>query len=263
MFEQKLGHRTPPADVKIGLAEALEKNWLEFWYQPKIDLRKKQLAGAEAFARVRHPQHGVLPPSAFMPGADEAALVSLAEQGTGERAQVRAELSRLGVNLRIAVNVSITALVKLPVGDIVRDLSPADHNWPGLIFDLAEEQIVNEIGLANEMTQELAEHNVKLAIDDFGKGYAALMKLKELPFVEMKLDRVVCHRLRHRQGACADLQDRDRPRPQLRQPGGRHRPGERRRRHGAAQHGLRSRPGLPARPADAGGALHRDCCGSA
>jgi EAL domain-containing protein (putative c-di-GMP-specific phosphodiesterase class I) len=39
------------------------------------------------------------------------------------------------------------------------------------------------------MTKKLAEHNVKLAIDDFGKGYAALMKLKELPFAEMKLDR--------------------------------------------------------------------------
>ena len=189
VFEQKLGHRTPPPDVKIGLAEALEKNWLEFWYQPKIDLRKKQLAGAEAFARVRHPQHGVLPPSAFMPGADEAALVSLAEQGMVSALKSGLNLSRLGVNLRIAVNVSITALVKLPVGDIVRTYRPQTTNWPGLVFDLAEEQIVNEIGLANEMTQKLAEHNVKLAIDDFGKGYAALMKLKELPFVEMKLDR--------------------------------------------------------------------------
>ena len=49
----------------------LKKGWIEFWYQPKIDLRKKQLVGAEAFARARHPQHGVLMPSAFMPGARE------------------------------------------------------------------------------------------------------------------------------------------------------------------------------------------------
>ena len=55
----KLGH--PPAVAgRIDLDEALDKNWIEFWYQPKIDLRKKQLIGAEAFARARHPQHGVL-----------------------------------------------------------------------------------------------------------------------------------------------------------------------------------------------------------
>jgi EAL domain-containing protein (putative c-di-GMP-specific phosphodiesterase class I)/CheY-like chemotaxis protein len=187
--EQKLGHKAAPAGVKVGLAEALDKHWLEFWYQPKIDLRRKQLAGAEAFARVRHPQHGVLPPSAFMPGADEAALITLAEQGMVSALKSGLNLSRLGVNLRMAVNVSLNALVKLPVGDIVRTYRPEIANWPGLVFDIAEEQIVNEIGLANEMTRKFAEHNVKLAIDDFGKGYATLMKLKELPFAEMKLDR--------------------------------------------------------------------------
>ena len=64
------------------------------------------------------------------------------------------------------------------------------------------------------------------------------------------------HRLRHRQGQCAAVQDRDRPRAQFRQ----HRRGDRHREGvrcaGAGQHGLRLRPGLPARPADAGGAFH-------
>jgi EAL domain-containing protein (putative c-di-GMP-specific phosphodiesterase class I) len=58
------------------------------------------------------------------------------------------------------------------------------------MIDLTEEQIVTEIGLANEMHKKLSGHNVKLAIDDFGRGYASLMKLKEVPFAEMKLDRV-------------------------------------------------------------------------
>ena len=52
----KLGH--PPAVAgRIELADALANEWIEFWYQPKIDLRKKQLVGAEAFARARHPTH--------------------------------------------------------------------------------------------------------------------------------------------------------------------------------------------------------------
>ena len=77
--------------VKIELAEALKNNWVEFWYQPKIDLRRKQLAGAEAFARVCHPEHGVLPPASFMPGADEAERADARRAGAGERAQIRAE----------------------------------------------------------------------------------------------------------------------------------------------------------------------------
>ena len=48
-----------PATARIELEEALDNKWIEFWYQPKIDLRKKQLAGAEAYARARHPQHGI------------------------------------------------------------------------------------------------------------------------------------------------------------------------------------------------------------
>lgn len=71
IFGLDLGHR--PREVRVKLTEALDNDWLEFWYQPKVDLRKKQLAGAEAFARVRHPQHGILLPGSFMPGADEAA----------------------------------------------------------------------------------------------------------------------------------------------------------------------------------------------
>jgi EAL domain-containing protein (putative c-di-GMP-specific phosphodiesterase class I) len=74
--------------------------------------------------------------------------------------------SRFGVNLRIAINISIAALVKLPVGDIVREHHQDADAWPGLILDLTEEQIVKEISLACEMTEKLAPYNVRLAIDD-------------------------------------------------------------------------------------------------
>ena len=63
-----------------------------------------------------------------------------------------------------------------------------DH-WPGLIIDVTEEQIVTDLALATEMTKKLAPLNVKLAIDDFGRGYSSLARLKELPFAELKLDR--------------------------------------------------------------------------
>ena len=66
--ELKLGI-PPSAAARLDLDEALRNDWIEFWYQPKINLRKKRLAGAEAYARARHPQHGIALPDAFIPGA--------------------------------------------------------------------------------------------------------------------------------------------------------------------------------------------------
>jgi EAL domain-containing protein (putative c-di-GMP-specific phosphodiesterase class I) len=185
----KLGHGPASADVKMSLADALKNSWVEFWYQPKVDLRRKQLVGAEAFARVCHPEHGVLTPGSFMPGADEPSVLKLAEQALVSALLSGLNLSKFGVNLRIAVNVPVSAVVKLPVAEIVRTHRPNVTDWPGLIIDIPEDQIVNDIALANELSKKFAEHQVRLAIDDFGKSYASLMKLKELPFAEMKLDR--------------------------------------------------------------------------
>jgi EAL domain-containing protein (putative c-di-GMP-specific phosphodiesterase class I) len=189
LSELKLGHGPAPSGVKITLAEALKNNWVEFWYQPKIDLRRKQLAGAEAFARVCHPDHGVLLPGSFMPGADDASVHTLAERALVSALQSGLNLSRFGVNLRIAINVPVKCLVTLPVDKIVREHRPSVDDWPGLMIDVTEDQIVTELKLANDLSKKLAEHHVRLAIDDFGKGYASLTKLKELPFAEMKLDR--------------------------------------------------------------------------
>jgi EAL domain-containing protein (putative c-di-GMP-specific phosphodiesterase class I) len=189
LSELKLGHGPAPSGVKITLAEALKNNWVEFWYQPKIDLRRKQLAGAEAFARVCHPEHGVLLPGSFMPGADDDSVHTLAERALVSALQSGLNLSRNGVNLRIAINVPVKCLVTLPVDKIVREHRPSVDDWPGLMIDVTEAQIINELTLANDLSKKFAEHNVRLAIDDFGKGHASLTKLKELPFAEMKLDR--------------------------------------------------------------------------
>jgi EAL domain-containing protein (putative c-di-GMP-specific phosphodiesterase class I) len=186
--EVKLGD--PPASAgRIDLAEALKNNWVEFWFQPKIDLRKKQLVGAEAFARVRHPTQGVLMPGAFMPGASESSLVTLSEQALAQAMRAGVNFAKLGVNLRLAVNIPVSALVKIGIDEIVQTYRPQYEKWPGFIIDVTEEQIVTDLKLASELTKNLAYLNVKLAIDDFGRGYSSLVRLKELPFAELKLDR--------------------------------------------------------------------------
>ena len=188
LAELKLGH--PPAVAgRIDLADALAKNWLEFWYQPKIDLRKKQLIGAEAFARVRHPSYGILLPSAFMPGAKEASLITLSELVLAKSLSAAVGFNKLGVNLRMAVNIPVEALVKIDVAKIVQNYLPQFEKWPGLIIDVSEEQIVTDLALANDISSRLQPLNVQLAIDEFGRGYSSLARLKELPFAELKLDR--------------------------------------------------------------------------
>jgi len=184
----KLGH-PPTVATRIGLDEALRQDWIEFWYQPKIDLRKKQLVGAEAFARVRHPQNGVLMPSAFMQGAGEADLIALAEKALDQALKAGLNFAKVGVNIPLAVNIPVDALVKLPVADIVRGQQQHFDKWPGLIIDVTEEQIVADLALASDIAKGLQHLNIKLAIDDFGRGYSSLARLKELPFAELKLDR--------------------------------------------------------------------------
>lgn len=186
---EKLGDG-PAVAARVRLDDALKNGWLETWYQPKINLRKKQLAGVEAFARVRHPEHGVLPPSAFMPGANEATLVALAEQTLVKVLKSGLGFSKLGINLRIAVNMNMDALVQVPVAEIVNGYRPQATGWAGLIIDVTEEQIVTNIERASDMARQLQGCNVKLAIDDFGRGVSSLMKVKDVPFAEMKLDRV-------------------------------------------------------------------------
>jgi EAL domain-containing protein (putative c-di-GMP-specific phosphodiesterase class I) len=184
----KLGIPCAPA-ARVALSEALAGNLLEFWYQPKINLRKKQLAGAEAFARVRHPQYGVMLPGAFMPGASEADLIKLSELAMTNALAAGKKLAQLGINLRIAVNIPLAALAKLPVEELVKAHRQVGEKWPGLIIDLPEAQIIPELALAIDLTKKFAASNVHLAVDDFGRGYSSLTRVKELPFAELKLDR--------------------------------------------------------------------------
>ena len=184
----RLGH-PPPVATRVELQEALRQNWIEFWYQPKIDLRKKQLVGVEAFARARHPQKGVLMPAAFMPGATDSDLIALSELALETGLKANLTFARLGVHLRLAVNIPVSALVKVAIADFVRTYRPQYEKWPGVVIDVPEEQVVTELTLASEIGRKLRPLDVYLAIDDFGRGYSSLAQVNESPFAELKLAR--------------------------------------------------------------------------
>jgi EAL domain-containing protein (putative c-di-GMP-specific phosphodiesterase class I) len=185
--EHKLEAARPA--TSIDLNEALDEGWVEFWLQPKINLRRKQVVGVESFARVRHPVHGVLAPGAFIPGASEGSLTRLNERVLVSALTASANLSKLGANLRLANNVSMAALQTLPIANIIREFRPEGQRWAGLIFDVTEDQIATDPKLVQDIMGELEPLGVKLAIDDFGRGQLSLGRLKGLSFAELKLDR--------------------------------------------------------------------------
>src|ERR1051326_1623156 len=84
---------------RIAIAEALRNHWFEIWYQPKIDLKRKCLAGAEALARIRHPELGVLLPGNFLPLASEESTLRLAEHALLSTLRTWSTFDAAGFNL--------------------------------------------------------------------------------------------------------------------------------------------------------------------
>jgi EAL domain-containing protein (putative c-di-GMP-specific phosphodiesterase class I) len=175
---------------KVTLARALQRGWLEVWYQPKINLQNSQLIGAEALIRVRHPELGVVPPGMFLPGASDADMLAMTERVLTGALRDWEDCAALGApGLKLAVNVPANAFVQLPIAQIIREDRPRDAQWPGLILEVTEDQVMNDLRMANEVAADLRALKCGLAVDDFGAGYSSLARLRELPFTELKIDR--------------------------------------------------------------------------
>ena len=189
---------------KVTLAKALKRGWLEVWYQPKVSLQTGNWIGAEGLIRARHPELGVLGPFAFLPGAAEADLLTMTEWVIATALRDWNDCAALGMpRLHLAVNVPASGFVALPIARIIREERPKSDEWPGLILEVTEDQIVNDLKIANEVAGELREQSCSLAIDDFGAGYSSLARLRQLPFSELKIDRAYvtdCHRDRGKEG---------------------------------------------------------------
>ena len=135
----------------VSLQEALRKGWFELWYQPKIDLQKRTLVGAEGLARVRHPEHGLVAPKAFLANAPQADLGELAAVAVMTALRDWPIFLESGVNLKLAVNISAGVLAKLPVASLIRTYRPKNESWPGLILELTEDEALENIDAIKEI----------------------------------------------------------------------------------------------------------------
>jgi EAL domain-containing protein (putative c-di-GMP-specific phosphodiesterase class I) len=98
-------------------------------------------------------------------------------------------MSDAGHPIQLCVNVPASALVGLPIAQILRQNRPRSADWPGLVLEVTEDQIVDQLDLAQEVAAQLKIYNTALSLDDFGQGYSSLARLRDLPFDFLKIDR--------------------------------------------------------------------------
>jgi len=200
--------KTDAGDGEVTLADVLARDWVELFYQPKIDLKTRRLVGAEGLVRARHPSRGVISPGAFLPGASEDAILALTERVIIGALKDWETCAANGMSVKLSVNVPVSALVKLPIPTMLREARPQSPNWPGLIMEVTEDEIIHDLQIANDVADALREYNCSLALDDFGAGYSSLARLRQLPFSELKIDRSYvanCHADRINAGLCETI----------------------------------------------------------
>src|SRR5262249_60030257 len=118
-----VAHPTVPPRPAFCLSDPLDyarrDARLELCYQPKIDIKQRCLAGAEALARIRHPERGVMLPASFLPGVTEDAMARLTEHALLTVLRDWTVFDDAGFNLRLAINVPVNLLDRLPIATIL------------------------------------------------------------------------------------------------------------------------------------------------
>jgi EAL domain-containing protein (putative c-di-GMP-specific phosphodiesterase class I) len=171
----------------IRLDEAIRNGWVQFWYQPKIDIRKKSLAGLEAFVRIFHPHKGLLPPAAVLNNADDDSLTALLHHALIETQAAGAELSTLGVKLPISINSSLKSLQTLPTSQAFRERLATSGYLRSVIFDVSEEDITRHRSVIEGLGPFFRAAGIRLAIDNFSGRVLPRSTLQDLPIAELKL----------------------------------------------------------------------------
>ncbi len=176
-----------------GLRLALEnEGQLELVYQPKVDILEGRTIGFEALLRWHHPELGLVPPSRFVPLAEETELIlPIGEWALGHACRQAVEWMRSGISFdSISVNVSERQIRRGDFVDVVhRALSSSGLPPEKLEIEITEGTLIEDTQLARRVLERLRTMGVQIAIDDFGTGYSSLSYLKRFPIDTLKMDR--------------------------------------------------------------------------
>ena len=161
-------------------------------YQPQIDSTSGAVVGVEALARWNDPIFGAVPPSQFIPIAENSGLIhELGERVLLEACrQGRDWIDNHGAHIRVGVNVSVRQLQHREFSNTVEQIL-ATTGFPAadLELELTETVFIEDAGGVLPTLNDVADMGVRLAIDDFGTRYASLMYIKLFPIHRLKIDR--------------------------------------------------------------------------
>jgi diguanylate cyclase (GGDEF)-like protein/PAS domain S-box-containing protein len=176
------------------LRRGIERGEIVPYFQPIVDLESGRAMGFEVLARWLHPDRGLLPPSEFLPLAEESGLLvdlgaRMLRDSMAQLAQWRAA-GHAFANCSISVNVGTRQLVDPSFYDtVVHALAETGLDADSLWLEITETSLLSDVKAATVALRELRSLGLHLAVDDFGTGYSSLTYLKRFPVEAIKIDR--------------------------------------------------------------------------
>lgn len=192
VYAPELDRHSPERLALMGdFRHAIARDELRVHYQPKINLKTREIFGVEALVRWQHPQLGLIQPDRFIPMAEQTGAVRPLTLWMLERAlQQCLEWRRQGFELIAAVNLSPRNLHDSELPERVRALLDL-LNAPASMLELeiTESVIMSDPLRSLQVLTRLSRMGLRLAVDDFGTGYSSFSYLRKLPVHEIKIDK--------------------------------------------------------------------------
>jgi diguanylate cyclase (GGDEF)-like protein/PAS domain S-box-containing protein len=193
LFDSTMGEETKERVALEGeLRRALEREQFAVVYQPKVDLVTRRPVAVEAFLRWNHPERGDIPPSAFVPIAEELGLIQqIGRWVLGEACREAATWSPVqGQDLTLSVNLSGKQLHDPELATQIAGLLQ-ESGLPArrLNLEITESVAMQSADATIDALERLQRLGVRAVIDDFGTGYSSLSSLQRFPVETLQLDR--------------------------------------------------------------------------
>ncbi|WNN35193.1 bifunctional diguanylate cyclase/phosphodiesterase [Pantoea agglomerans] len=200
LFEPAMSAATQhQLELANDLWEAIEREQMRLFYQPKFCSGGTRLMGFEALLRWQHPQRGLLTPELFLPRAEKTGqIIALGNWVIGEACrQLRIWHSQGHSDWTVSVNLSALQFHQRDLLTILTQ-TLARNQLPGsaLMLEITEAIAMRDPAFSQQRIRELQQAGVSVAIDNFGIGYANLLHLKDLDASELKIDRSFINCLR-------------------------------------------------------------------
>ena len=173
--------------LEIDLRKALVEDEFELYYQPLVNLQSDAVSGFEALLRWNHPTRGLVPPSEFIPVAEEMGLIV----PLGEKILRRACTEAAGWpdDIKVAVNLSpVQFKSKTLALAVISALASSGLPPHRLELEITESVLLQDSELTLTTLHQLRALGVRIAMDDFGTGYSSLSYLRSFPFDKIKID---------------------------------------------------------------------------